>query len=71
MEKPLSNNMSKEFCIDRMKALIDSRKLLFKGVLPSNTLLDPYQKLEDAFIDAIEAEAAFLVSIENSGSEEK
>ena len=69
MEKQLSNSAVKTFCIERMKSLMDSRQSLFKEALPDNTLFEPYQKLEDALIGAIEAEAAFLVSIKNNGGE--
>lgn len=68
MEKQLSNSMIKTFCIERMKSLMDSRQSLLKEALPDKALFEPYQKLEDAFIGVIEAEAAFLVSIKNNGN---
>ena len=68
MEKRLSNSVAKTFCIERIKALISSRESLFKEALPHKALFEPYQKLEDALIGAIEAEAAFLVSIKNNGN---
>ena len=69
MEKQLSNSVAKTFCIERIKALISSRESLFKEALPDKALFEPYQKLEDTLIGAIEAEAAFLVSIKNNGGE--
>ena len=69
MEKQLSNSAAKTFCIERIKALIDGRQSLFEEALPDNVLFEPYQKLEDALIGAIEAEAAFLVSIKYNGGE--
>ena len=60
--------VAKTLCIERMKSLMDSRQSLFKEALPDNALFEPYQKLEDALIGAIEAEAAFLVSIKNNGN---
>ena len=68
MEKQLSNSVAKTFCIERMKSLMDSRQLLFKSTLPHKALFEPYQKLEDALIETIEAEAAFLMSIKNNGN---
>ena len=70
MEKQLSNSVAKTFCIERIKALISSRESLFKEALPHKALFEPYQKLENALLETIEAEAAFLVSIKNNGGEE-
>lgn len=68
MEKQLSNSVAKTFCIERMKSLMDSRQSLFKDALPHKALFEPYQKLENALLEMIEAEAAFLVSIKNNGN---
>ena len=70
MEKQLSNSAAKTFCIERIKALIDGRQSLFKEALPDKALFEPYQKLENALLETIEADAAFLVSIKNNGGEE-
>lgn len=69
MEKQLSNSVAKTLCIERMKSLMDSRQSLFKDALPHKALFEPYQKLENALLEMIEAEAAFLVSIKNNGGE--
>ena len=69
MEKQLSNSVAKTFCIERMKSLMDSRQSLFKDALPHKALFEPYQKLENALLEMIEAEAAFLISIKKNGGE--
>ena len=61
--------VAKVLCVERMKSLINSRESFSKEQIPHKTLFEAYQNLEIAFIETIEAEAKFLISISKDGEE--